>query len=185
MNKKPEEKIKVKVTMQEGVVSELITNTHAIELIGDDSVGALSVAITVCLVGIMGEQDSDVFEVLMGAMAGLNVLKKPGENELVLVEAMQRYWNYIKNKKEKDIENQSIYNTPIPQFLEDSQIAGSVLVRIINCLESVKIETLGQLLQMTPRDLKQIRCMGDTCIKEIQQALAKKALYLKSGNKNS
>lgn len=61
-------------------------------------------------------------------------------------------------------------NTPI-QDLELS-------VRASNCLESVKIETIGQLAQMTEADLLKIRSFGKTSLREIKRKLADIGLSL-------
>ena len=61
-------------------------------------------------------------------------------------------------------------NTPI-QELELS-------VRANNCLESVKIETVRQLVQMTEADLLKIRSFGKTSLREIKRKLADIGLSL-------
>jgi DNA-directed RNA polymerase subunit alpha len=55
-------------------------------------------------------------------------------------------------------------NTPI-QELELS-------VRASNCLDSVKVETVGQLAQMTDADLLKIRSFGKTSLREVKRKLA-------------
>lgn len=45
-------------------------------------------------------------------------------------------------------------------------------VRASNCLESVKIETVGQLVQMTEADLLKIRSFGKTSLREVKRKLA-------------
>ena len=61
-------------------------------------------------------------------------------------------------------------NTPI-QELELSVRAG-------NCLESAKVETVGQLIQMTEADLLKIRNFGKTSLREIRRKLADMGLSL-------
>ena len=61
-------------------------------------------------------------------------------------------------------------NTPI-QELELS-------VRASNCLESVEIETVGQLVKMTEPDLLKIRSFGKTSLREIKRKLADIGLSL-------
>jgi len=61
-------------------------------------------------------------------------------------------------------------NTPI-QELELS-------VRASNCLESVKVETVRQLVQMTDADLLKIRSFGKTSLREIKRKLADIGLSL-------
>jgi DNA-directed RNA polymerase subunit alpha len=51
-------------------------------------------------------------------------------------------------------------------------------VRASNCLESAKIETVGQLVKMTEADLLKIRSFGKTSLREIQRKLADIGLSL-------
>jgi len=51
-------------------------------------------------------------------------------------------------------------------------------VRASNCLESVKVETVGQLVQMTDADLLKIRSFGKTSLREIKRKLADIGLSL-------
>jgi DNA-directed RNA polymerase subunit alpha len=67
-------------------------------------------------------------------------------------------------EEEVDEEVAKKLNTPI-QELELS-------VRASNCLESVKVETVGQLVQMTEADLLKIRSFGKTSLREVKRKLA-------------
>jgi DNA-directed RNA polymerase subunit alpha len=51
-------------------------------------------------------------------------------------------------------------------------------VRASNCLESVKVETVGQLVKMTESDLLKIRSFGKTSLREIKRKLADMELTL-------
>ena len=51
-------------------------------------------------------------------------------------------------------------------------------VRASNCLESAKIETVGQLAKMTDADLLKIRSFGKTSLREVQRKLADIGLSL-------
>jgi DNA-directed RNA polymerase subunit alpha len=51
-------------------------------------------------------------------------------------------------------------------------------VRASNCLESAKIETVGQLVKMTDADLLKIRSFGKTSLREIKRKLADVGLSL-------
>ncbi len=51
-------------------------------------------------------------------------------------------------------------------------------VRASNCLESVKMETVGQLVKMTDADLLKIRSFGKTSLREIKRKLADIGLSL-------
>jgi DNA-directed RNA polymerase subunit alpha len=73
-------------------------------------------------------------------------------------------------EKKVDEELEAKLNTPI-QELELS-------VRANNCLESVKVETVRQLVQMTEADLLKIRSFGKTSLREIKRKLADIGLSL-------
>jgi DNA-directed RNA polymerase subunit alpha len=51
-------------------------------------------------------------------------------------------------------------------------------VRASNCLESVKVETVGQLAQMTEAELLKIRSFGKTSLREVKRKLADIGLSL-------
>jgi len=51
-------------------------------------------------------------------------------------------------------------------------------VRAGNCLESVKVETVGQLVEMTEADLLKIRSFGKTSLREIKRKIADMGLSL-------
>jgi DNA-directed RNA polymerase subunit alpha len=51
-------------------------------------------------------------------------------------------------------------------------------VRANNCLESAKVETVGQLVKMTEADLLKIRSFGKTSLREIKRKLADIGLSL-------
>jgi DNA-directed RNA polymerase subunit alpha len=55
-------------------------------------------------------------------------------------------------------------------------------VRASNCLESEKIETVGQLVNMTDADLLKIRSFGKTSLREIKRKLADIGLALGTAN---
>jgi DNA-directed RNA polymerase subunit alpha len=73
-------------------------------------------------------------------------------------------------EKKVDEELEAKLSTPI-QELELS-------VRASNCLESVKVETVRQLVQMTEADLLKIRSFGKTSLREIKRKLADIGLSL-------
>ncbi|MHC4574230.1 MAG: DNA-directed RNA polymerase subunit alpha [Planctomycetota bacterium] len=51
-------------------------------------------------------------------------------------------------------------------------------VRASNCLESVKVETVGQLVAMTEADLLKVRSFGKTSLREVKRKLADIGLSL-------
>jgi DNA-directed RNA polymerase subunit alpha len=73
-------------------------------------------------------------------------------------------------EEQVDEELEAKLNTPI-QELELS-------VRASNCLESVKIETVRELVKMTEADLLKIRSFGKTSLREIKRKLADIGLSL-------
>ena len=68
----------------------------------------------------------------------------------------------MNTKEYKELANK--LNTPI-QELELS-------VRASNCLESVEIETVGQLVKLSESELLKIRSFGKTSLREIRRKLA-------------
>ena len=61
-------------------------------------------------------------------------------------------------------------NTPIAQW--------ELSVRANNCLESVMIETVGQLAKMTEAELLKVRSFGKTSLREVKRKLADMGLSL-------
>jgi DNA-directed RNA polymerase subunit alpha len=51
-------------------------------------------------------------------------------------------------------------------------------VRAGNCLESIKLETVGQLVEMTEADLLKVRSFGKTSLREVKRKLADIGLSL-------
>jgi DNA-directed RNA polymerase subunit alpha len=51
-------------------------------------------------------------------------------------------------------------------------------VRASNCLESVKVDTVGQLVEMTEADLLKVRSFGKTSLREVKRKLADIGLSL-------
>jgi len=74
------------------------------------------------------------------------------------------------SEEEMDEELLKKLDTPI-QELELS-------VRASNCLESIKIETVGQLVEMTEADLLKVRSFGKTSLREVKRKLADIGLSL-------
>jgi len=73
-------------------------------------------------------------------------------------------------QEEVDEELTEKLNTPIAEM--------ELSVRTGNCLESVKVETVGQLVDMTEADLLKIRSFGKTCLRELRRKLADMGLSL-------
>jgi DNA-directed RNA polymerase subunit alpha len=78
---------------------------------------------------------------------------------------------------EKELEEEAIDE----ELVEKLQIPIQELelsVRASNCLEAVKVETVGQLVKMTDADLLKIRSFGKTSLREIKRKLADIGLSL-------
>jgi len=75
-----------------------------------------------------------------------------------------------KKQEGLDAELAEKLNTPIAEL--------ELSVRASNCLESAKIQTVGQLAQMTDADLLKIRSFGKTSLREIKRKLADIGLSL-------
>jgi DNA-directed RNA polymerase subunit alpha len=78
----------------------------------------------------------------------------------------------IEETEEKAVDEELAQKQSMPiQELELS-------VRANNCLESAKVETVGQLVKMTEADLLKIRSFGKTSLREIKRKLADIGLSL-------
>ena len=69
-------------------------------------------------------------------------------------------------------------NEELPKKLSTPIQELELSVRAGNCLESVKVETVGQLAQMTEADLLKIRSFGKTSLREVKRKLADIGLSL-------
>jgi DNA-directed RNA polymerase subunit alpha len=58
-------------------------------------------------------------------------------------------------------------------------------VRASNCLDSAKVQTVGQLAKMTDADLLKIRSLGKTSLREIKRKLADLGLSLGMNDVNA
>ncbi len=76
------------------------------------------------------------------------------------------------DETEEEVDKELAQKLSIPiQELELSVRAG-------NCLESVKVETVGQLVKMTEADLLKVRSFGKTSLREVKRKLADIGLSL-------
>jgi DNA-directed RNA polymerase subunit alpha len=73
-------------------------------------------------------------------------------------------------REEVDEELAAKLNTPISEL--------ELSVRASNCMESVKMETVGQLVKMSEADLLKIRSFGKTSLREVKRKLADMGLSL-------
>ena len=76
----------------------------------------------------------------------------------------------VKEEEAVDEELAEKLKTPIAEL--------ELSVRAGNCLESVKVETVGQLVEMTEADLLKIRSFGKTSLREIKRKIADMGLSL-------
>lgn len=73
-------------------------------------------------------------------------------------------------KEQIDTEMIQKMNRPIAEL--------ELSVRAANCFESIKIETVGQLVRMTEAELLKVRSFGKTSLREVQRKLADMGLQL-------
>lgn len=79
---------------------------------------------------------------------------------------------------EKEEENQEGIDAELAEKLNTPIAELELSVRAGNCLESVKMQTIGQLVKMTESDLLKIRSFGKTSLREIKRKLADIGLSL-------
>ena len=77
---------------------------------------------------------------------------------------------YDEEKEKKKTRKNQILETPISDF--------ELSVRSRNCLKKMKIETLGDLLNITEAELLSYKNFGETSLREIKAILEPKGLYL-------
>ena len=77
---------------------------------------------------------------------------------------------YDEEKEKKKTRKNQILETPISDF--------ELSVRSRNCLKKMKIETLGDLLNITEAELLSYKNFGETSLREIKSILEPKGLYL-------
>ena len=111
--------------------------------------------------------------------------------EMALVEAAKILRKHINPFVQYFELGEQIITTPVTEEAEekpvDEELAKKLStsiqelelsVRASNCLESVKVDTVGQLVQMTDADLLKIRSFGKTSLREIKRKLADIGLSL-------
>jgi DNA-directed RNA polymerase subunit alpha len=76
----------------------------------------------------------------------------------------------VVEQEEIDEELVAKLNTPLSEL--------ELSVRANNCLESVKMETVGELVKMTEAELLKIRSFGRTSLREVKRKLADMGLSL-------
>jgi DNA-directed RNA polymerase subunit alpha len=77
---------------------------------------------------------------------------------------------YDEDRERKEDKRQQILRTPVTDF--------ELSVRSRNCLQKMKIETLGDLIMKTESELLSYKNFGETSLQEIKSILASKALRL-------
>jgi len=113
--------------------------------------------------------------------------------EMALVEAakiLRKHVNpfvqYFKLGEETVAGSQVVEAEPDEQAVDEEQVQKlgmpiqelELSVRASNCLESAKVETVGQLVEKTEADLLKIRSFGKTSLREIKRKLADIGLSL-------
>ncbi len=83
---------------------------------------------------------------------------------------------FLKPQEEKKVNEQELIRLKnlFSQSIENLGLSN----RPKNCLKENNIETIGQLVQMTEEDLKNLRNLGEKSLEEIKQKLKENNLYL-------
>lgn len=76
----------------------------------------------------------------------------------------------------KDLVHRGLGTLPLDAPLSMLELS----VRATNCLESGNINCVGDIVKLTVRELRMLRYMGDTTIKEIVEKLQKHGIILAS-----
>jgi len=74
--------------------------------------------------------------------------------------------------------SQEVVNEELLKMLDAPIAELEFSVRAGNCLESIKVETVGQLVEMTEADLLKVRSFGKTSLREVKRKLADIGLSL-------
>jgi hypothetical protein len=83
----------------------------------------------------------------------------------------------LKIRKEKEKERkEEVLDEGSPYFMLN--ISSNISVRINNCLQNTKIETIGDLIQKSEQDLLKIKYFGRKCLRGIKDALSKNGMSL-------
>jgi DNA-directed RNA polymerase subunit alpha len=112
--------------------------------------------------------------------------------EMALVEAAKILRKHINpfvqySELEEQVVAEQITEEVTEEEAVDEELAGKLKtpiaelelsVRAGNCLESVKVETVGRLVEMTEADLLKIRSFGKTSLREIKRKIADMGLSL-------
>jgi len=111
--------------------------------------------------------------------------------EMALVESAKILRKHINPFVQYFDIGEQLISSPVAEEIEDEPVDEELAkklstpiqelelsVRATNCLESVKMETVGQLAEMTESDLLKIRSFGKTSLREIKRKLADMGLSL-------
>jgi len=79
----------------------------------------------------------------------------------------------IRKEKEKEKERkEEVLDEGSPCFMLNISEGSNISVRINNCLQKAKIETIGDLVQKSEQDLLKIKPFGQKCLRGVKKALA-------------
>ncbi len=111
--------------------------------------------------------------------------------EMALVEAAKILRKHINPLVQYFEIGEQIVTVPVSEEVEEERIDEELAkklsipiqelelsVRASNCLESVKVETVGQLVQMTDAELLKIRSFGKTSLREVKRKISDIGLSL-------
>ena len=85
----------------------------------------------------------------------------------------------------KDVLEKEAIDEELSEKLKTPVVELELSVRADNCLESAKVKTVGQLVEMTEADLLKIRSFGKTSLREVKRKLADIGLSLGMTGMNS
>jgi len=108
------------------------------------------------------------------------------ESAKILRKHVNPFVQYFELGEETVTSPQAVEGAPVEQAVDEAMAQKlnmpiqelELSVRASNCLDSVKIETVGQLVKMTDSDLLKIRSFGKTSLREVKRKLADIGLSL-------
>jgi len=108
------------------------------------------------------------------------------ESAKILRKHVNPFVQYFELGEETVTSPQAVEGAPVEQAVDEAMAQKlnmpiqelELSVRASNCLDSAKIETVGQLVKMTDADLLKIRSFGKTSLREVKRKLADIGLAL-------
>lgn len=124
--------------------------------------------------GLLYEDDGEYYQALDSYMQVMDKVPEDRQARLYHKDARSSLSMYVDEDKERESNKLSeILATPITDF--------ELSVRSKNCLNKMKIKTLGDLIKKTETELLSYKNFGETSLAEIKGILEKKGLKLGMG----